>query len=60
MVRQHKLPDKVRSAGLGKLGITLDKCWPLSRQRHFSDVSRMPDEDLGQLCTPCWAKQLTQ
>ena len=33
----------------------LDKCWPLSRLRESSDVSRMPDDDRGQLCIPCWA-----
>ena len=29
-------------------------CSPLSL-REYSDVSRMPDEDRGQLCIPCWA-----
>ena len=31
---------------------SLNKCWPLSRLRESSDVSRMPDEDRGQLCIP--------
>ena len=37
--------------------IIVVKCWPLSRLRKASDVSRMPDEDRGQLCIPWWAKQ---
>ena len=32
----------------------MGRCWPLSRLREPQDVSRMPDEDRGQLRIP-WA-----
>ena len=30
----------------------IDRCWSLSRLRRPQDVSRMPDEDRGQLRIP--------
>ena len=58
-VRECKLSDKVSSAVLGEIGTKLQQLlapW----LRGSSDISRMLDEDRGQLCIPCWAKQLAK
>ena len=51
---------KVLSVQLGKFcwvgrskDVCVQKCWPLSHLERTRGISRMPDEDRGQLRIPC-------